>query len=493
MHYLPAVLRPHSRRHVSDIEKDGLSQNTSPYPPGAQLLAHRPTVLPPDSLQKLNAFRHLVGINSTKGLYPKILPGQGDSDTNNLHFYGRAAPNVGIVRSTLISSFLINPLTSSVQYNRCCHREAQAKRGYKFATIFINGCLGLQIIVAAALTAMGAANSSHQGITAFGAINTVIAGILTYLKGSGLPNRIHYYEIQWKKVREYIEQRERDFSRQDCTLDVNEVVTKIEAMYEQVKVDIQTNTPDSYVSVNDARARTMAAHPTLMPDAGRNKIEELELKYGPKVHDLLEGGVHKVEERLRRLEDDIIATTRAKALASLQDGKTAAETQKAQWEANLKDAKVGARDWGQRMEVKGATTMEKELEHASSEVRDFGDQNAKAVEKGVEHVRSGMMQRGMNFLGELEQAKKDVLKQSDDVAKGLDEVRAAALRQGRDYEQNMHAKTASLVEKERDLKREVEHTREATQRAGDSLERAGESVSRVAKAVEDEIQPHKRD
>ncbi|KAF2034984.1 hypothetical protein EK21DRAFT_55228, partial [Setomelanomma holmii] len=145
-----------------------------------------------------------------------------DNFHNNLHFDGRAAPNLGI-------------------YNRVCHREAQAKRGYKLAAMLINGCLGIQIVVAAALTAMGAANSNHVGITAFGAINTVIAGILTYLKGSGLPNRIRYYENEWKRVREYIEQRERDFSRPDCTLNVTDIVSTIEAMYEQVKADIQSN------------------------------------------------------------------------------------------------------------------------------------------------------------------------------------------------------------------------------------------------------------
>src|SRR5690242_20098298 len=142
----------------------------------------------------------MVGIHSTKGF-----SGTADANHNNLHFDGRAAPNVGI-------------------YNRVCHREAAAKRGFKFASLFINGCLGLQVIVAAALTAMGAANSNHVSITAFGAINTVIAGILTYLKGSGLPNRIRWAENEWKKVREYIEQRERDFSRPNCQLDVQQVV-----------------------------------------------------------------------------------------------------------------------------------------------------------------------------------------------------------------------------------------------------------------------------
>lgn len=53
----------------------------------------------------------------------------------------------------------------------------------------ISVALIMQLIVAAALTALGAADGNHGAVTVFGGINTVIAGFLTYLKGSGLPNR----------------------------------------------------------------------------------------------------------------------------------------------------------------------------------------------------------------------------------------------------------------------------------------------------------------
>lgn len=179
--------------------------------------------------------------------------------------------------------------------------------------MLINSCLGIQIIVAASLTALGAANSSHRAVTCFGAVNTVIAGLLTYLKGSGLPNRIRYYENEWKRVREYIEQRERDFSRPDCPLDVYEAARVIEGMYEEVKADIQTNTPDNYVSVGDIRARAVASMRPI-PQLGslngamsaqEKKIKELETKYGHKIADFLEGLAHKEEERLRRIQREV--------------------------------------------------------------------------------------------------------------------------------------------------------------------------------------------
>ncbi|KUJ17602.1 uncharacterized protein LY89DRAFT_584513, partial [Mollisia scopiformis] len=135
---------------------------------------------------------------------------------------GRPAPNLGI-------------------YARVVHNEGDAKAGFKYFSYLINGCLGLQIVVAAALTALGAAGGSRGAVTVFGAINTVIAGILTFLKGSGLPNRFKYYQTEWKRVREFIEQRERDFSRPTCDLDVYGVVAIVESMYEEVKLDLEAS------------------------------------------------------------------------------------------------------------------------------------------------------------------------------------------------------------------------------------------------------------
>lgn len=291
------------------------------------------------------------------------------------------------------------------------------------------------------------------------------------------------------------------------------MVRTIEAMYEQVKADIQSNTPDNYISVSDIRTRASAtmthvATPNLPASAsagaaaGRSKWEELELKYGHKVTDFLESLAHKEEERLRRIEGDI-ESSKARALAALQEGRSAVTGNKAQWEKDLEDAKIGARDWEKGMEARGAKVAERELEHARSGARnwekDMEDKGARVAERELEHAKSGLLQRGLSFANELEHTKADVLKRSNDVARGLDAVKASALQQGRDYEKDVHTKAAQLVEAERDMEREAERTRDAAQRAGqsihqagDSLQRAGDSVSRVARAVDDEIQPHQR-
>ena len=109
-----------------------------------------------------------------------------------------------------------------------------------------------QIVVAATLTALGAADASYIAITVLGSVNTVIAGIQTYLKGQGLPNRLRQYEFGLRKLREYIEDRERDFSHADCTLNVDHQIADIAAMYKAVRQTAEDNTPDNYLPMAGA-------------------------------------------------------------------------------------------------------------------------------------------------------------------------------------------------------------------------------------------------
>jgi hypothetical protein len=87
----------------------------------------------------------------------------------------------------------------------------------------------------------------HSAITSLGAINTTIAGILTYLKGQGLPNRLHQYRYALAKLRQYIDSRERDFKQPDCKLDVLMEVEVIRQMYAAVRQTAEdiTRTPTS--------------------------------------------------------------------------------------------------------------------------------------------------------------------------------------------------------------------------------------------------------
>lgn len=120
-------------------------------------------------------------------------------------------------------------------YYRVAMEERTAKHQYIFSALLINTCLLAQVILASALTALGAGNGSHTQITALGAANTVVAALLTFTKGQGLPNRLRQYQCTLRKVREYIEQRERDFAQLDCKLDIDTEVRKIKELYEEAR------------------------------------------------------------------------------------------------------------------------------------------------------------------------------------------------------------------------------------------------------------------
>lgn len=154
---------------------------------------------------KLSAFRQQVGISDVL-----------DSGTRTSK---RKASNIGL-------------------YNRIAMEEREAKWQYIFCALLINTCLLAQIVLASALTALGAGSGSHTQITILGAANTVIAALLTFTKGQGLPNRLRQYQCSLRKVREYIEQRERDFAQLDCNLDLNDEIRAIKGMYEDARQNV---------------------------------------------------------------------------------------------------------------------------------------------------------------------------------------------------------------------------------------------------------------
>lgn len=195
-----------------DVEHNAASQvgssqfnNSAPYQPPANL----------------NKFQNLIGILSTRTLIP-----------------GRPAPNQGI-------------------YKRTVDEEAKAHFGYVLTTYIVNSFFLLQIIVGAALTALGAAGGPSTAVTFLGAVNTIVAGILTYLKGQGLPARLESSLHLLRTLREHIEEREREFTDPDCTLDVDEVVQSIVQMYKEVRQTAEDNAPGTVLPPRGAIATLM--------------------------------------------------------------------------------------------------------------------------------------------------------------------------------------------------------------------------------------------
>ncbi|KAL8731081.1 MAG: hypothetical protein Q9181_004439 [Wetmoreana brouardii] len=189
--------------------------------------SHDPNAIP----LKLLKLRTVMGISTTESL-----AASSPSSSKN-PFNRRPAPNLGI-------------------YTRIIHEERSAKFQFYFASSVINACYFGQIIVAAALTALGASSSSNIAITVLGALNTVIAGILTYLKGQGLPNRLRMYWTGLRKCREFIEERERVFEAEgwgeelsdgEDGVDVDREIEVMVRMYHDVRQTAEDNVPDTYL------------------------------------------------------------------------------------------------------------------------------------------------------------------------------------------------------------------------------------------------------
>lgn len=93
-------------------------------------------------------------------------------------------------------------------YGRCVQALSSQRRTYNFSASLNNILLLSQVILGAALTALGASASSHILITIFGATNTIIAGLVAYLKSRGQPMRARMYRDDLERIVDEIENSE---------------------------------------------------------------------------------------------------------------------------------------------------------------------------------------------------------------------------------------------------------------------------------------------
>ncbi|OTB07516.1 hypothetical protein M426DRAFT_317825 [Hypoxylon sp. CI-4A] len=284
----------------------------------------------------LALFRLMVGISTSQYL--------GYSESSPVGT--RPAANIGI-------------------YTRVVHAEQKAKDRFKVFSIIINACYFLQIVVAASITAMGAAGVSHGAVTAFGAINTIIAGLLTFLKGSGLPARLKYYGNEWKKLREFIEQRERDFSRTGCTLDVYEVVATIDRMYSNTKQDIEMNTPDNYTSVTGNM---------LLRDGIEGTVGRMATGLENRAHNVSQ----RIQEHGRGIQEHVHGMGKA-VIGEVEDHATSLDREAREHSAQV----VRAVDEGQR----GVIDSKDRIEQAGTQaVRDAGETHRTAMQRFADNL-----------------------------------------------------------------------------------------------------------
>ncbi|KAF9873791.1 hypothetical protein CkaCkLH20_08901 [Colletotrichum karsti] len=130
----------------------------------------------PPNPSNLLLFRRAVGINAD--LHPR--------DECNLEA-GRTAA-AGIYASTIAA-----------------HRRARIFR--IIVSTLLYTCHAAQLVTGAVVTAMGPSAGTHRlGITVLGAANTVIAGVLTFMKSRGIPEKMRRNEVEFRRLQDWIEE-----------------------------------------------------------------------------------------------------------------------------------------------------------------------------------------------------------------------------------------------------------------------------------------------
>ncbi|CAK3935923.1 hypothetical protein CB0940_09159 [Lecanosticta acicola] len=150
-----------------------------------------------------------------------------------------------------------NPPKDSLYYRAIQHGKMQG-RMYAFTSALTNTLLLSQVVLGAALTGLGASDSSRVLITVFGALNTVIAGLVAFMKSRGQPMRARMFrddldrvvdEIEnsatmWKGISQKIHGY--DAIDTDDSVTVRSEVARLTRLYDRAVKTNTLNDPDFY-------------------------------------------------------------------------------------------------------------------------------------------------------------------------------------------------------------------------------------------------------
>ena len=147
--------------------------------------------------------------------------------------------------------------------DRTLYRRATKKRNaqnltYGLTASLSNTLLLSQVVLGATLTALGASDSSHILITIFGVLNTIIAGLVAYLKSRGQPMRARMFRDDLEHVVTEIENSEtmwlgiknsvHGYNEIDVDdkVSVRSEVARLTRLYEAAVKKYMQNNPDMY-------------------------------------------------------------------------------------------------------------------------------------------------------------------------------------------------------------------------------------------------------
>lgn len=161
-------------------------------------------------------------------------------------------------------------------YEQVVHAHTKSRVQYYTTASLINGALFAQIIIAAAVTAISAAGGPTIAITVLGAFNTVLAGSLTWVKGQGIPDRLLSYANELRRVREHIEDLERQYEQgPNVRLDVENEAQKIYDMYDNARKNAENAYPGTFKSISDnalkGKWKTTKENPSVLSGNDQSK------------------------------------------------------------------------------------------------------------------------------------------------------------------------------------------------------------------------------
>ena len=148
--------------------------------------------------------------------------------------------------------------TAKTLYKRAVRKRHSQSMTYGFTAALSNTLLLSQVVLGAALTALGASNSSHVLITIFGVLNTVIAGLVAYLKSRGQPMRARMFRDDLDHVVDEIENSKTmwlgikhdvhgyDEIDIEDKVSVRSEVARLTRLYESAVKKYMANNPDIY-------------------------------------------------------------------------------------------------------------------------------------------------------------------------------------------------------------------------------------------------------
>ncbi|OQN96247.1 hypothetical protein B0A48_17809 [Cryoendolithus antarcticus] len=145
-------------------------------------------------------------------------------------------------------------------YARALNHRRHQSRTYLFTATITNGMLLSQVVLGAALTGLGASDSSRVLITVFGALNTVIAGLIAFLKARGQPVRARMFRDDLDRVVDEIENSAvmwlgisrgvhgYDAIDTDDAVTVRSEVARLTRLYDRAVKTNTMNDPDMYAA-----------------------------------------------------------------------------------------------------------------------------------------------------------------------------------------------------------------------------------------------------